>query len=66
MLGIITDAGGHPEQHFHVGRDANEFFCSPFWILSGVDLESVVRPKEIYPDVKNKSAVCEAGAAGAA
>lgn len=46
MLGIIKDVGRHPEQHFHVGRDANEFFSlllDPELILSGVDLKSVIQ-----------------------
>lgn len=47
MLGRIKDVGGHPEQHFPVGRDANEFFFFPLLdpelMLSGVNLKSVIQ-----------------------
>lgn len=45
MLGIIKDVGGHPEQHFHVGRDAKFYFflLDPELILSGVDLKPVIQ-----------------------
>lgn len=54
MLGRIKD----PEQHFHVGRDANEFFSpllDPKLILSGVDLKSVIQ-RNLFRR-KNKTSV---------